>query len=127
MEISLAGRAAVVTGGSKGVGLAVAIRFVASARMSRSWRAGRGPRCGAQDDRGGGARKVIAAQVMFQAGRHPAHLRRGDGRLRKIDIVVNNAASRAVRRSRKLPRRCGRSTSSKNCLRIRLTRLVCRR
>ena len=30
MEISLAGRAAVVTGGSKGVGLAVATRFAAS-------------------------------------------------------------------------------------------------
>ena len=30
MEISLAGRSAVVTGGSKGVGLAVAMRFAAS-------------------------------------------------------------------------------------------------
>ncbi len=30
MEISLAGRAAIVTGGSKGIGLAVATRFAAS-------------------------------------------------------------------------------------------------
>ena len=30
MEISLAGRVAVVTGGSKGIGLAVATRFAAS-------------------------------------------------------------------------------------------------
>ena len=39
MEISLNGRSAIVTGGSKGIGFAIATRFASPAPMSRSWRA----------------------------------------------------------------------------------------
>jgi NAD(P)-dependent dehydrogenase (short-subunit alcohol dehydrogenase family) len=36
MEITLAGRAAIVTGGSKGIGFAVATRFVGSGALKRA-------------------------------------------------------------------------------------------
>ena len=40
MDISLSGRAAIVTGGSKGLGYAIAMRFAHPAPTSRSQRAG---------------------------------------------------------------------------------------
>ena len=53
MEISLSGRAAIVTGGSKGLGLAMATQFAASgadvAILARGGRAARGSRRGYQE------------------------------------------------------------------------------
>ena len=54
MEVSLAGRTAVITGGSKGIGLAIATRFAASGADVAIIARGRGgARRGGQDHRRG--------------------------------------------------------------------------
>jgi NAD(P)-dependent dehydrogenase (short-subunit alcohol dehydrogenase family) len=93
MEISLAGRAAVVTGGSKGVGLAVATRFAASGADVAIIARGREALDAAVKSIGASARgRVIAAQadVSVVADMQRAY-DEAMGAFGKIDIIVNNA------------------------------------
>ena len=93
MEISLAGRAAVVTGGSKGVGLAVATRFAASGADVAIVARGREALDAALKTIGATARgRVVAVQadVALATDIERAHdeVMTAFG---KIDILVNNA------------------------------------
>ncbi len=93
MEISLAGRAAVVTGGSKGIGLAVATRFAASGADVAIIARGREGLDQAKKIIGATARgRVVAVQgdvaVVADIRRLYDETMRAFG---KIDIVVNNA------------------------------------
>jgi 3-oxoacyl-[acyl-carrier protein] reductase len=95
MEISLAGRAAVVTGGSKGVGLAVATRFAGSGADVAIVARGRAGLDQALETIGATARgRVIAIQgdvaLMADIQRLHDEAMRAFGR---IDIVVNNAGT----------------------------------
>src|SRR5450432_1684180 len=95
MEISLAGRAAVVTGGSKGVGLAVATRFAASGADVAIVARGREALDQALKTIGATARgRSVAVQgdVADPAGVKRAYEEAMKG-LGKIDIVVNNAGT----------------------------------
>ncbi len=95
MEITLTGRAAIVTGGSKGIGLAVATQFASSGAdvaimargrealdqaIKRVGAAAKGASCGIQGD------VAIAADI----DRAYNEAMKGFG---KIDIVVNNAGT----------------------------------
>ncbi len=93
MEISLAGRAAVVTGGSKGIGLAVATRFAASGADVAIIARGRQGLDQASKIIGATARGRVAAvqgdvAVVADIRRLYDETMRAFG---KIDIVVNNA------------------------------------
>jgi 3-oxoacyl-[acyl-carrier protein] reductase len=95
MEISLAGRAAVVTGGSKGVGLAVATRFAGSGADVAIVARGREGLDQAVKTIGASARgRVVAIQGDVALGTDVERLydeaMRAFGR---IDIVVNNAGT----------------------------------
>src|SRR5690349_8951571 len=91
MEISLTGRAAIVTGGSKGIGLAVASAFCASGAEVAIVARGREALDAAVKTIGGKAR-VIAIQGDVAV---PADIERAYGEAMKafgkIDILVNNA------------------------------------
>jgi len=95
MEISLAGRAAIVTGGSKGIGLAVATRFAASGADVAIIARGR-------EALDGASRKIGTVGKGGVAGIQgdvavPADIERAYGevmaRFGKIDIIVNNAGT----------------------------------
>ena len=93
MEISLAGRAAVITGGSKGVGLAVATRFAASGADVAI--VARGPEGldAALEAIGATARGrlvAVRADVALAADIERAYLE-VMAAFGKIDILVNNA------------------------------------
>jgi NAD(P)-dependent dehydrogenase (short-subunit alcohol dehydrogenase family) len=95
MEINLAGRAAVVTGGSKGVGLAVATRFAASGADVAIVARGREALDEAVKTIGATARgRVVALQGDVAV---VADIQRiydeGMKALGKIDIIVNNAGT----------------------------------
>src|SRR6266705_4818914 len=92
MDVSLAGRTAVITGGSKGIGLAIATRFAASGAEVAVVARGRE----ALDD----AVKTIRANGRRVVGIQGDVARAADIKhaydeimkaLGKIDIVVNNA------------------------------------
>jgi 3-oxoacyl-[acyl-carrier protein] reductase len=95
MQISLAGRCAVVTGGSKGVGLAVATRFAASgadvAIMART-RTGLDQAAETLAAAAGGRVVAIAGDVALPGDLARLHdeTMRAFGR---IDILVNNAGT----------------------------------
>src|SRR5580698_5297707 len=99
MEISLAGRAAVVTGGSKGIGLAVAMRFAASGADVAIVARSEGPLKEAVETiRKSTQTRVIGIQADVSKA---ADVRRAyDDVMKafdKIDIIVNNAGtSRAM-------------------------------
>ena len=93
MDISLAGRSAIVTGGSKGVGLAVAIRFATSGADVAIVARGREALDQAVETIGEKARgRVIATQADVSS---IADIQRAYdeamGAFGKIDIIVNNA------------------------------------
>jgi NAD(P)-dependent dehydrogenase (short-subunit alcohol dehydrogenase family) len=95
MEISLAGRSAVVTGGSKGIGLAVATRFAASGAGVAIVARGRDALDAAVKSIASGARgKVVGIQGDVAAA---ADVRRAYDEamaaLGRIDILVNNAGT----------------------------------
>ncbi|HEY4403772.1 MAG TPA: SDR family oxidoreductase [Xanthobacteraceae bacterium] len=93
MEISLAGRAAVVTGGSKGVGLAVATRFAASGADVAIVARGREGLDQALASIGATARGRVLA-VQGDVALVPDVRRAFDETMAafgKIDILVNNA------------------------------------
>jgi NAD(P)-dependent dehydrogenase (short-subunit alcohol dehydrogenase family) len=95
MEISLAGRSAVVTGGSKGVGLAVATRFAASGADVAIMARGRASLDQAVTTIGATARGRVAAvqgDVAVVADLQRLH-DETMAAFGKIDILVNNAGT----------------------------------
>jgi NAD(P)-dependent dehydrogenase (short-subunit alcohol dehydrogenase family) len=95
MEVSLAGRTAIVTGGSKGIGLAIATRFAASgADVAVIARGREGLDEAAKAVGAGGRGRVHAIQGDVAI---PADIQRAYGEAMqafgKVDIVVNNAGT----------------------------------
>ena len=95
MEISLAGRSAIVTGGSKGIGLAVASEFAASGADVVIAGRGREALDAAVALIGAAARgKVVAVQGdVAVAGDVTRIYEEAMAALGKLDIVVNNAGT----------------------------------
>jgi NAD(P)-dependent dehydrogenase (short-subunit alcohol dehydrogenase family) len=97
MDISLAGRTAVVTGGSKGIGLAIATRFAASGADVAIIARGRETLDAAVKAIAAPGRRVIGVQGDVAVA---ADLKRAYDEmmatLGKIDIVVNNAGTSAT-------------------------------
>src|SRR3954466_9580746 len=93
MQIDLSGRSAVITGGSKGIGLAVATRFAASGADVAIVARGRVALDEAKARIGATARgKVVALQADEAAGADIARVFDGAmGAFGKVDILVNNA------------------------------------
>ena len=127
MDISIAGRSAVVTGGSKGIGFAIATRFVASGADVAILARGRP----ALDEavktiggRGGGRVVGIQGDVANAADVRRAY-DEAMGKLGKIDIVVNNAGTSATSTFEKLTDEfLQQDFDQKLFAAIRLTRLV---
>lgn len=95
MEISLAGRTAVITGGSKGIGLAIATRFAASGADVAIIARGRGALDEAVKTIGANGQGRVAA-IAGDVGVAVDIKRAYDEAMRalgKIDIVVNNAGT----------------------------------
>ena len=95
MEISLAGRTAVITGGSKGIGLAIATRFAASGADVAIIARGRGALDEAVKTIGAGAKGKVAA-IAGDVGVAADIKRAYDEAMTafgKIDIIVNNAGT----------------------------------
>jgi NAD(P)-dependent dehydrogenase (short-subunit alcohol dehydrogenase family) len=97
MEISLAGRTAFVTGGSKGIGLAIATRFAASGADVAIIARGRETLDAAVKAIAAPGRRVIGVQgdVAVAADVKRAY-DEAMATLGKIDIVVNNAGTSAT-------------------------------
>src|SRR5438045_4479922 len=127
MEISLAGRAALVTGGSKGVGLAVASRFAASGADVAIVARGREALDAAVKTIGAVARaRVIAVQGDVSG---LANIQRiYDEAMKafgKIDIIVNNAGESRTAPFEKVTEEMWEvDFNQKLFAAIRLTRLV---
>jgi 3-oxoacyl-[acyl-carrier protein] reductase len=95
MEVSLAGRTAVITGGSKGIGLAIATRFAASGADVAVIARGRGALDEAVKSIGAGAKGKVAA-IAGDVGVAADIKRAYDEAMTafgKIDIIVNNAGT----------------------------------
>src|SRR3954468_16127745 len=95
MEVSLAGRAAVITGGSKGIGLAIATRFAASGADVAVIARGRGGLDEAVKTIGAGAKGKVAA-IAGDVGVAADIKRAYDEAMTafgKIDIIVINAGT----------------------------------
>src|SRR5258708_574157 len=99
MEISLSGRAAIVTGGSKGIGFAVGMRFAASgADVAIVARTGEPLKEGAAAIRKSTQARVIGVHADVSKA---ADIQRAYDEVmktfNKVDIIVNNAGtSRAM-------------------------------
>jgi 3-oxoacyl-[acyl-carrier protein] reductase len=119
MEITLDGRAAIVTGGSKGIGFAIATRFAASGADVAIIARGREALDQAVKTIGTTAKgRIIGIQgdVAISADLERAYgeAMRAFG---KIDIIVNNAGiiPRAPALSRRSRTRSGARISIRNC------------
>jgi 3-oxoacyl-[acyl-carrier protein] reductase len=97
MEVSLAGRTAVITGASKGIGFAIATRFASSGADVAIIARGREALDAAVKNVGAGGRRVVGIQadvaVAADVKRAYEEAMRALG---KIDIVVNNAGTSAT-------------------------------
>ena len=127
MDISLAGRSAVVTGGSKGIGFAIATRFAASGADVAIVARGRESLDAAVKSIGAGARgRVTGAQgdvaVATDVRLAYEHAMQTFG---KVDIVVNNAGTSATSPFEKLTDEfLQHDFDQKLFAAIRITRLV---
>lgn len=95
MEIGLSGRSAIVTGGSKGIGLAIATRFAASGADVAIVARGREALDEAVETIRAGAKGKVAG-VQADVGTAEGIQRAYDesmGAFGKVDIVVNNAGT----------------------------------
>src|ERR1700685_1460001 len=95
MEISLSGRTAIVTGGSKGIGFAVATRFAASAaNVAIVARTGEALKEAVAAIRKSSPTGVIGVQADVSK---PADVQRAYDEVMKafdkVDIIVNNAGT----------------------------------
>jgi 3-oxoacyl-[acyl-carrier protein] reductase len=127
MEISLAGRTAVITGGSKGIGLAIATRFAASgadvAIVARG-RAALDEAAKAIGASGRGRVHAIQGDVAIPADIQRAHDQAMQA-FGKIDIVVNNAGTSRTGTFEEITDEIWRDDfDQKLFAAIRLTRLV---
>ena len=127
MEVSLAGRTAVITGGSKGIGLAIATRFAASGADVAIIARGRGALDEAVKSIGAGAKGRVAA-IAGDVG-VAADIKRAYDEamtaLGKIDIVVNNAGTSRTGAFEEITDEVWRDDfDQKLFAAIRLTRLV---
>jgi 3-oxoacyl-[acyl-carrier protein] reductase len=127
MEISLAGRTAVITGGSKGIGLAIATRFAASGADVAIVARGREALDEAAKAIGAGSRgrvHAIQGDVALPADIQQAY----DQAMQtfgKIDIVVNNAGTSRTGAFEEITDEVWRGDfDQKLFAAIRLTRLV---
>jgi NAD(P)-dependent dehydrogenase (short-subunit alcohol dehydrogenase family) len=126
MDVSLAGRTAVITGGSKGIGLAIATRFAASGADVAIVARGREALDDAVKTVGANGRRVVGVQgdVALAADVKRAYdeIMKALG---KIDIVVNNAGTSATGPFEKLTDEfLQHDLDQKLFAAIRLTRLV---
>jgi len=126
MDVSLAGRTAVITGGSKGIGLAIATRFAASGADVAIVARGREALDDAVKTVGVNGRRVVGVQgdVALAADVKRAYdeIMKALG---KIDIVVNNAGTSATGPFEKLTDEfLQHDLDQKLFAAIRLTRLV---
>jgi NAD(P)-dependent dehydrogenase (short-subunit alcohol dehydrogenase family) len=127
MEVSLAGRTAVITGGSKGIGLAIATRFSASGADVAIIARGRGALDEAVKTIGAGAKGKVAA-IAGDVG-VAADIKRAYDEamtaLGKIDIIVNNAGTSRTGAFEDITEEIWRDDfEQKLFAAIRLTRLV---
>src|SRR5215218_11436022 len=127
MEVSLAGRTAVITGGSKGIGLAIATRFAASGADVAVIARGRGALDEAVKTIGAGAKGKVAA-IAGDVGLAADIKRAYDEAMTqfgKIDIVVNNAGTSRTGAFEEITDEVWREDfDQKLFAAIRLTRLV---
>jgi 3-oxoacyl-[acyl-carrier protein] reductase len=127
MEVSLAGRTAVITGGSKGIGLAIATRFAASGADVAIIARGRGALDEAVKSIAAGAKGRVAA-IAGDVGVAADIKRAYDeamAALGKIDIVVNNAGTSRTGAFEEITDEVWRDDfDQKLFAAIRLTRLV---
>ena len=95
MDISLAGRAAIITGGSKGIGLGIALRFARSGADVAILARGRDALADAekQISKAGGGRVVTVVADVANAGDIKRAYDEAMHGLSRIDIVVNNAGT----------------------------------
>jgi NAD(P)-dependent dehydrogenase (short-subunit alcohol dehydrogenase family) len=126
MDISLAGRTAMITGGSKGIGFAIASSFAASGAEVAIIARGRETLDEAVKTLGSGGRRVVGIQGDVAKA---ADIARGYDEamkaLGKIDIVVNNAGTSATGAFEKLTDEIlQHDLDQKLFAAIRLTRLV---
>src|SRR6202040_2060055 len=126
MDVSLAGRTAVITGGSKGIGLAIATRFAASGADVAIVARGREALDDAVKTIGANGRRVVGIQgdVALAADVKRAYDEITKA-LGKVDIVVNNAGTSATGPFEKLTDEfLQHDLDQKLFAAIRLTRLV---
>ena len=126
MDISLAGRSAVITGASKGIGFAIATRFAASGADVAIIARGREALDAAVKAVGSSGRRVVGIQgdVAVAADVKRAYDEAMQA-LGKIDIVVNNAGTSATSSFEKLTDEFLQNDfDQKLFAAIRLTRLV---
>jgi 3-oxoacyl-[acyl-carrier protein] reductase len=126
MDISLAGRTAVITGGSKGIGFAIASRFAASGAEVAIIARGRETLDEAVKTLGSGGRRVVGVQGdVAKAADIARAYDEAMKALGKIDIVVNNAGTSATGPFEKLTDEIlQHDLDQKLFAAIRLTRLV---
>src|SRR6516164_4788069 len=126
MDVSLAGRTAVITGGSKGIGFAIAKRFATSGAEVAIVARGREALDDAVKTIGTNGRRVVGIQGDVARA---ADVKRAYDEimkaLGKIDIVVNNAGTSATSPFEKLTDEfLQQDFDQKLFAAIRLTRLV---
>jgi 3-oxoacyl-[acyl-carrier protein] reductase len=126
MNISLAGRTAIVTGGSKGIGFAIATRFAASGADVAIVARGREALDAAVESIGAGGRRVVGLQGdVARADDIKRVYEEAMQALGKIDIVVNNAGTSNTGAFEALTdERLQQDLDQKLFAAVRLTRLV---
>jgi 3-oxoacyl-[acyl-carrier protein] reductase len=126
MNVSLAGRTAIVTGGSKGIGFAIATRFAASGAEVAIVARGREALDAAVKSIGAGGRRVVGLQGdVARADDIKRVYEEAMRALGKIDIVVNNAGTSNTGAFEALTdERLQQDLDQKLFAAVRLTRLV---